>query len=533
MMINIIFNRKTIVSIIFGCFYSIVYVIGKSIYKTNGLISIYSSGVNILKNLVLFVVILLLAAFVFWLIISFIDKHKLNYKETKMSNKKLFLIIFILILSVYSTALLSLYPGVFSYDMMHINRQALGIFSYDRFQPPIFTYIWHLCILIGKTINLQASTVYAIFQLLLVSFVFDLYILYIKKKDFKVFLISLIFIIFNPVFALFSIIPVKDVPFSLFFGMSIILFYESMNNNNKRAYVFLGITMVLSSLFRNNAIYVYLVFLIILLLFYRNKKLIAITFISIVLFLVIDGPLYNAFNVADGMEREKLSVPIEQISLVVNRNKDDIDDDMKTDISKFFYDYDSIAELYNPRFADYTKELFYSDYYKEHKDEFFSMYLNVFKKYPNEFIVSFLDLNVPMWYQNAKSVDPFAERDYIEINIFENLFNRDSKLPTMQKYYENVASFEAFENIPTIINIFSISFPFWMIILAIFVCIYKENYSNLFPIILLLLLWSTYLLGPVSNCRYVLPFMILYPFLMVLMLNDNANDIIVNDEKDI
>ena len=112
MMKNIIFNRKIIVSLIFGCFYSIVYVIGKSIYKTNGLMSIYSPGVNILKNLVLFVVILLLSAFVFWLIISFVDKYKLIYKETKMSNKKLFLIIFISILLVYSTALLSLLSNV-------------------------------------------------------------------------------------------------------------------------------------------------------------------------------------------------------------------------------------------------------------------------------------------------------------------------------------------------------------------------------------------------------------------------------------
>ena len=251
------------------------------------------------------------------------------------------------------------------------------------------------------------------------------------------------------------------------------------------------------------------------------------------LFFIINGPLFNILNVAEGMEREKLSVPIEQISLVVNRNKDSIDEDMKSDISKFFYDYDSIAELYNPRFADYVKELFYSDYYKEHKGEFFDMYFNVFKKYPNEFIVSFLDLNVPMWYQNAESVDPFAERDYIEINIFENLFNRDSKLPTLRKYYEAVASFEIFEKIPNVINIFSINFPFWMMIISLFVSVYKKFYDGMWSIVLMLLLWSTYLLGPVSNCRYVLPFMMLYPFLLVLMLKDNANDIIDNDEKDI
>lgn len=479
----------------------------------------------------MFIVVLLLSAVVFYLVIMFVEKYKIDNKILKISDKKLFLIIFISILLVYSTTLLSLYPGVFSYDMMHINRQALGVFSYDHFQPPVFTYIWHLCILLGDLICLQASTIYAVFQLLLVSFVFSYYLIYIKKRDFKVFLVSLVFIVFNPVFALFSIIPVKDVPFSIFFSLSVVLFYETTKKD--KCYVSLGLTIVLASLFRNNAIYAYLVFLVLCLLFNRKKPLLLTVFISIMLFFIINGPLFNALNVAEGMERERLSVPIEQISLVVNRNKDSIDEDMKSDISKFFYDYDSIAELYNPRFADYVKELFYSDYYKEHKEEFFNMYFNLFRKYPNEFIVSFLDLNVTMWYQNADSVDSFAERDYIEINIFENLFNRDSKLPTLRKYYEAVASFEIFENIPNVINIFSINFPFWMMAISLFVCVYKKIYDNIWPIVLMLLLWSTYLLGPVSNCRYVLPFMFLYPFLLLLMLNNSANVIIESDEKDI
>lgn len=527
---NSVLNRKEFVSIIFGLFYSAVFVIGRSIYNTNGLVSLYSTSVNVLKTVVLFVVVLLFSTFVFYLIIKFVEKYKIDNKVLKIRDKKLFLIIFVSILLVYSTALLSLYPGVFSYDMMHINRQALGVFSYDRFQPPVFTYIWHLCILLGNGVGLQASTVYAVFQLLLVSFIFSCYLLYIKNKDYKLFLVSLVFIVFNPVFALFSIIPVKDVPFSIFFSLSVILFFETKND---KYYVLLGLTIVLATLFRNNAIYAYLVFAVLCLLFNRKKPLLLTIFISIMLFFIINGPLFNILNVAEGMEREKLSVPIEQISLVVNRNKDSIDEDMKSDISKFFYDYDSIAELYNPRFADYVKELFYSDYYKEHKGEFFDMYFNVFKKYPNEFIVSFLDLNVPMWYQNAESVDPFAERDYIEINIFENLFNRDSKLPTLRKYYETVASFEIFEKIPNVINIFSINFPFWMMIISLFVSVYKKFYDGMWSIVLMLLLWSTYLLGPVSNCRYVLPFMMLYPFLLVLMLKDNANDIIDNDEKDI
>lgn len=534
-----ILNRKIVISLVFGIFYASTFIIGKSIYNTNGLVSLYSSPKAILKTIVLFLSVLVLSSIGLYIIIAFLNKHKTNTKRIRISDRKLFFLLFLIILLVYSTALLSLYPGVFSYDTMHVNRQALGVLPYDRFQPPLFSYLWYICVVLANLSGFETSTVYAILQLVFVSIVFSCYLVYLKRKNTNLFVVSSIFVIFNPVFALFAIIPVKDVPFSLFFGLSVIMIYESMKKNNATftlgRKIILATSIILASLLRNNAVYVYIVFFILYLIIYKNKykQTSLIIFLSILSFFVINGPVYNVLGVASGNQREKLSVPIEQISLVVNRNKDTIDEKTKEDISSFFYDYDSIDDLYNPRFVDDVKELFYSDYYNEHKIEFFKMYINLFEKYPNEFVVSFLDLNIPMWYQNANSIDPYSKREYIEINVFENLFSRESKLPVLQKYYEGVASFRLFEKIPPIINIFSINFPFWLLIICLFVNIYNKNHKNVTILMLILLLWLTYLLGPVSNCRYVLPFMMLYPFLLKLMFDKDENAIILGDEKDI
>lgn len=510
-------KRLKIVALLFGSFYSLLFIIGKAVYENNGLFTLYSPRINIVYNLFSFVGIAIFSSVLFVLIVDFI--YKISAKKGKDINIKS-IYIFLIIVFVYLTALFAFYPGVYSYDMMSVNRQALNIQAYTRFQPPLFTYIWLLCIKVSNLFNMEASTIYAIFQIVIVALFFTKLLNFIKKKNEKLFIPSFIFVAFNPVLIIFSIIPVKDVLFAVCFGLFVLYLYE-----DKCLSILFAL---LSCLLRNNMIYVLIVFLIILFFIKRKQSVVLVW--TVVLFMLINGPLYNALGVEKGMSREKLSLPIQQIVLIVYRHDDKLDEETKNQISSFFYDYDSIAKLYNPRFVDDVKELFYSDYYDENKGEFWKLYLNLFVKYPNEFIVSFLDLNITMWYQQASAVDEYANRDYIEINIFEEEFKRDSKLPILRTYYEDVASYKLFEKIPFFINIFSISFPFWLMIFSLACSIYQKNKNKILILCLLLLLWSSYLLGPVSNCRYILPFIMLYPLLILFIFD---NDIIVQDEKDI
>lgn len=516
-------KREKICSFIFGLIYSLVLVVGKAVYDDHGLLSLYNPRINILYTLISILGLTILSTLIFVLIVSLIDKiNDLNIKRKEINNRQLYILLTIIIYIVYLTALLALYPGVYSYDMMHVNRQALGVLSYDRFQPPLFSFVWSLFINIASYTSLEVTTTYAFIQILLVALFFAYLLLFIRKRNYKVYLISTVFVIFNPVFALFSIIPVKDVLFSLSFGLSILIIYELLedNVNRKNKFIELILCTLISSLLRNNIIYVYMIFFIIV-LFLRKKTIYKAIICTIVLFFIIDGPFFDMLNVKKGNSREALSIPIQQISLVVYRNDDNLDDSIKEEISCFFYDYNGLISLYNPRFVDDAKELFYSEYYDENKGEFWNLYFKLFKNYPNEFIVSFLDLNIPLWYQGSKCIDPYANRDYIEINIFENIFNRDSKLPILRNYYESVASFKLFDNIPSIINIFSLSFPIWFILFALFISISKKTYKNIISLMPLILLWLTYLLGPVSNLRYMLPIVMLYPLILYMCCNKN------------
>ena len=128
---------------------------------------------------------------------------------------------------------------------------------------------------------------------------------------------------------------------------------------------------------------------------------------------------------------------------------------------------------------------------------------------------------MPYWYIDANTIGDYA-RPYIEDNLFEyyEYHNpRNSKWPALLEKYHKVATFEAFEGKPLVYHLFSITTPFWLMIVTISVLCYKGNAKKVLVVLPALTLWFTHMAGPVSNFRYVFPIMVLYPVLIFLMLN--------------
>ena len=167
---------------------------------------------------------------------------------------------------------------------------------------------------------------------------------------------------------------------------------------------------------------------------------------------------------------------------------------------------------------------FKTEYYNKNKTDFYKLYFKGLTKYPEEYISSFLSLNLPYWYPDANTLDKYSQRIYIETGNYRNdyyIVPRDSKIPFLYKQYEKVANYSAFEKIPIIANIFSIATPIWVMLFVMFLLIYKKKYKYTLITIFLIIFWLTYILGPVSNFRYIFPIYSLYPILFTLGLNTN------------
>lgn len=382
--------------------------------------------------------------------------------------------------------------------------------------------------------GINGLVIYSIMQMFIWAFALSCVLHFMVQRKYNHWLIagSFAFFAFNPVIALFSFIPVKDSMLAAFFALFTIELYSLLDGKqSKKQLISSNIKLILwgilCCLLRNNVIYAFIpAFIAMLFVIKNNWKRIALCGSCIlVAFLLINGPLYTVLGIEKGNSREMLSVPMQQIAYVTVTNGDTLSADELAEINQYI-PTEQIAEIYNPRFADPVKGTFITDNFDNNPSAFIKLWAELFIQYPEEYLISFLNLNIPYWYPDANSVDAFAKRAYIETTVpiapmTEYEIVRNSKIPALYEQYEKVASFERFKTLPIISNIFSLSFPIWLLVFSIFIQIAKKEKKTIIIFLPALLLWCTFMLGPVSNLRYLIPIITLYPLYFAVLLSKN------------
>ena len=497
-------------------------VLGRSLYLTDRLSSVFFPRDNFLSSIVIFVGFsALITALCVRLLPLLADEHiPVGPEENRGS---LFLFAWILIFMAWFPALLAYYPGIHTYDVYFQTPQALGPLSvYNRIHPPLHTMFWALCIRLAGRVGLNPITFYGLLQMLAVSASFARVLAVMQRMRVNRFVLlgALVFFAFNPVLAIFSMIVTKDVLFGAFL---LLLFLECLllvrdpfaYLHDPRAVLrFVG-CCVLTLLLRNNAVFMLLLALPFFLLVLRRHALRVVLLFAMCLipWRLISGPLYDALGIQPALETEALCVPLSQIANVALNDRDSLSGEDEERIARYI-PIDRIEDAYNPRFADYIKFYFNSEEYLRDRGTFFRLWLSLLRQYPDSYVCAFLDLNLPYWYPDAAMNDYWAMREYIEVdNTYSGAFptERYSKLPWLLARYNRVSSFSAFENRPVLSTLFSISTPIWLLLFCALVIGWKRQWRLLLPLSLPFFLWLTYMAGPVSNFRYMEPLITMYP----------------------
>ncbi len=525
-------SRLKKVPYVFSFILSFSMVIGKVIYNYNDISPLLS-----LKNILISIIsIISFTKFIGEICSVIFKKFNGINMETKtqwkiFKNKYIILLIWLVIFLCWIPTFLAYYPGITNYDTYSQTYQAFnGFSSYTKGHPPLHTFIWQVCIRLGQHIGREPIMIYSLIQMLFLSFVFAKMIKFIidKKSNNSLIIFSILFVAINPAISIFSLSMTKDTYFGAFFILFILEICNLTSNTkdylSKKINWFKFITFTLTMcLLRNNAIYVFILFIPIIFIFLKNywKKMIPLLIIPLILYYLIYNRLYSYLNIKDGNIAEMFSVPIQQISYTANKNDKKLSNKLKSNIDKFI-SYDSAIKSYNPRFADPMKGKFKAEYYMSHKTDFYKLWLELFLKYPKEYVSSFLSLNIPYWYIDADTYDAYSKNTYIETFMKGNEYYypvRNSKFSWLLDKLEKFASYEYMENVPFISNIFSLATPIWLIIFAIFISIYKKNRKNIIVLMPPILLWLTYIAGPVSIFRYIFPLFCLYPLFIYLIFN--------------
>lgn len=522
-------RRAAVSAAIFAALFCGAVVVGRAVYNYGTIEAIPKSFGSALAALSFFVgsagtltAIVVLA----WFLLSCCAGH-LFTAERHYSRRRRITLTALLGLVIFMAWLpwyLAYFPGTFSYD---IAWQTIYVFSgeWSSHHPPLHTALWAACLAIGSSLGIEPLVLYSITQMMFLAICCSWFIVFAVSKGSRLGL-TLCFLAFfmNPVVALFSFQPTKDAVLGGFFLLLLIEMLQCVDAQRPvptKSWVTIGALSLVCCLLRNNFIYALMPSAILCLLLTRSeRKGIVATFCAIIgLYALITFCAYPIMGISKGNPVEALSVPDSQMSSAIVRHYDDLSPEEQAKASDWV-DVPLLRNSYNPRFADPTKAAF--ERISQNTGAFLSLYCDLGVKYPIDYIDGFLQLNIPYWYIGASAVDPLAQRAYIETHIRKTDLNpwynieRDSKLPVLHEWAEAIASYELIGSCPAIRWIFALSTPLWLVLFCA-TCLIARRDKRALALALPILFLCTFLLGPVSNFRYIFPIFLSYPLFVFLL----------------
>ncbi|MBQ2184216.1 MAG: hypothetical protein II399_06220 [Lachnospiraceae bacterium] len=393
-------------------------------------------------------------------------------------------------------------------------------------QPVIHTLI--LGFIIHTVENLTGSinkgvAAYTLFQMVLMGLgsAFIPYKIYKRKESKFLFVASVVFFALYPVFVIFVFTGTKDTLFSMaiadFMILNLELFEkgdEFLKNRGNRILWILSAFIIYS--FRNNAVYAMLPVLPFAIWFVLKKckkhkrNALAMLLFTIALFIFYSGPFTTLVAKEKVSKAEMMSVPCQQMVRVYTYKNDELPESEKAVFDEF-YDSTFMHGYYIPEIADAAKGRLKVDVYDAKKSEYWKLWLSWFKKYPNEYVDSFLENTYGLYYMWPRYVlYGYGQEGFTVMHQMDPAVP-NSKLPKLYALLEN---FEAGDIVLKDGFISWIFAPATFLFLGIAACVYvlrNKRFWLLIPIAFLALLWCTFLLGPVALVRYVLFLYILLP----------------------
>ncbi|WP_456273213.1 DUF6020 family protein [Bacillus sp. AK031] len=325
------------------------------------------------------------------------------YSEADFSYKR-FWVYFLPVLLGLLIYWIAFFPAAMTPDSLAQWDQAHTKVFHD-WHPIIFTWI-----IMFLTYIWDSPGIISLFQIVTISAVFAYMMLQFERIGVKkvfLYIITFIFIAL-PVTGIFPIIIWKDILYSTFlllFSIHIfnIVYSKGEWLKNKWSLAGLALSSFALVFFRHNGFPVFIIVGLCLLVVYRKKlKFLLPVYIGIIaIHFLITGPVFKALDVKPSDPNEALSIPTQQIALIVNE-----DGHMTEDQREYVDDILPLQmwkDKYNPYNVDpikfswehYDRELIFDDFGKYIKNWFSLVIQN-----PGLAFEAFFDQTSMVWQIN-------------------------------------------------------------------------------------------------------------------------------------
>jgi len=521
-------SSNTLFCIFGGGIFSILYVIGNNILRNN------SSAILDWKTLFCIIGIWpLLSGIIRWIEYT-CKKYAVKCEKKNWFNVRKYFLIWGVILLGWIPIWFADFPGVYGYDAVYQTIQFYAKVGLNGHHPVAHTsFAWFLLSL-GKHIfgTYEAGmALYAFIQMMFMSSIFAYTVIWVGKyhMSFKLQVIFVIFYAVVPIHGLLAISFTKDVMFSGFFLIVIIILMDIIINptefwGKKGKQLSFIIAVFFMCLFRNNGIYGFLVCIPFFVWEMKKywKRAVGICFCCVLLYGGFMGPFSTVLDIEKGSFREALSIPMQQMSRAMLNNTNELTNEEKEYVEKVIPNYRN----YLPRISDNVKNTFQQEAVNKDMIGFFKNWISIGIKCPITYVDAFLENSIAFWYPDMQYPDPFMWHSYLE---YENtpydwhsnekystnnnwlLIEKNSLFPHLDKVLHEWVYTASHQKWPIVSMLFSPGFYIWIFLLTLLACIFYKTWKFLPVCMMMFGFWGTILLGPAALVRYAYPIIANFP----------------------
>lgn len=464
-----------------------------------------------------------------------------EYRFFTNNKKSLFLIALMFLIS-YVPYILYYYPGTIFYDNMQSLLQITGKANYNNFQPILYTLIYGGLWNLGKTVFNSGNAgilLYTIFQAIFASFTFSIVLYYMAKRKIalKWRIFTLAILLLNPITGMFVVRGEKGLLFHLsiilvILGIIDIIFEKNEFFEKKWKLIIFVIITLFMVFIRNNGIYTFLLTVpFIIISFYKNKKLLlkaTITLITpIIIFYIIQGPIFKLCGTEGSSIKEMLSIPAQQIARIIKYEGENISKENLETINKYIdTDNGKIGEKYKPELADNTKAKIKVDQLEKDKIGFIKLYIKLAIEYPVHTFSALINNTFAYYAPNATYMGGLSNYNEETKDVLTRWYASENpgQITNYEEYDyhpKHIIDLPIFDKLNTEfswkrIPIFSVLFTgigmyFWILLFLAMYFIYKKEYKKICMLLPMFILWLTNIAGPVVDIRYIYSIILIIP----------------------
>ena len=431
-------------------------------------------------------------------------------------------------------AWLAYFPGLLNYDFVSQYRQHL--YGYSMLHPLLHSVIMNGLISLGA--RLYSPTfglfLYTAVQMIVFSLSLGYACAFAQKRGIPSWMLALLtaFFALHPIFPIMGLSATKDTLFAaavLIFSLEIWAFLEEPASYSRMRFILCALTAAGVAWLRNNGLFALVLMLPAIPIAARGqrRRAVALCGLCILVPALVMGALQIALHPGRNPANQYFSLPAQQLVRAYNLGV--MSDEDRTELESWYVDTPGL--LVKPHLADGAKGYIAKDRLQTDSASFLSLWARVGKDNLRVYAEALLLLNIGSWYPDDLShATIYADASYVDLGYIqtinvpvpdENGIDIYNLFPAARTLYERICRRNRYQRYPIAPILFCPATPFWMLILAI-TLFHARKKSHLIPSTFGVLgLWLSYLFGPCTLPRYVLPLFCLAPVLLAVALTNN------------